>query len=261
MLEASTVSLQSMLDKFRILSIATTVFGKMNEIDKGDHSTPPLRRKNLLLAACSGIVSLFQRCLNRVSKSAPSMGEQKASDLKEVKMNGRHGEKVIAKLIPQGCSPVRFAISQVTNTRYKPINGFEEGLNTQDAVLIMEGDWGGQIYLTCPMKLVHCSEEALETLLTDLDDIAWDCNEGLGTGIYYEVRKAGEMISGGMGGGFVLDTLWVYPEFDNLEREIRDVIEGRSGRIKTRKKTLRRMWFRWREFLMATSHLLRLWRS
>jgi hypothetical protein len=172
-------------------------------------------------------------------------------------LKGRDGKKIITKLIPRGCSPIRFAMSQVCNIEYKPIEDSEEALNTQDAILIMEGDWGGQIYLTCPVRLVHCSEEALENLLTDLDDIAWDCNEGKGTGIYYEVRKPDEWLSAGMGGGFVSDTLWVYPEFDNLIEEIKDVIEGKSERIRTRKKTLRRMWFRWREFLMATIYRFR----
>jgi hypothetical protein len=230
----------------------------VNKIGEGDHSMVPFDGKNLLSQVRRGVGSLLHRILNRVPNSAPWLRESIAKDLTEVTFKGKEGKKIIAKLIPRGCSPVRFAISQVCNTEYEPIEGFEGALNTQDAVLIMEGDWGGQIYLTCPMKLVHCSEGALENLLTDLDDIAWHCNEGLGTGIYYEVRKPGEWISGGLGGGYVSDTLWVYPEFDDRENEIKDVIEGRSERI--RKKPLRRIWSRFRELLVVTGYCFRSWK-
>lgn len=230
----------------------------MIQRDKGNRSKRLLWVKNLLPRARSGIARLLQRTPIRVQKSALSLSEQIALGLREVTFKGKDDKKIIARLIPSGCSPVRFALSQVCNEEYKPIEDFEEALNTEDAIVVLEGDFGGQIYLTCPMRLVRCTEEALENLLTDLDDIAWHCNEGLGAGIYYEAKKPGEWISGGMGGGYVSDTLWVYPEFDDRENEIRDVIEGRSERI--RKKALRRMWSRFRELLVVTGYCFRSWK-
>jgi hypothetical protein len=48
----------------------------------------------------------------------------------------------------------------------------------------MEVDWGGEIYLVCPIELVKCDENTLHILLGDLDKISWACNEGEGKGIY-----------------------------------------------------------------------------
>jgi hypothetical protein len=43
-----------------------------------------------------------------------------------------------------------------------------------DAALIMEGDYGGEIYLACPLSTVAASDPALHALLRALDEIAWD---------------------------------------------------------------------------------------
>jgi hypothetical protein len=40
-----------------------------------------------------------------------------------------------------------------------------------DAAVVLEGDYGGQIYLTCPVGLVACDEHALLDLLEDLDQL------------------------------------------------------------------------------------------
>ncbi|MNZ37281.1 hypothetical protein D3C78_547230 [compost metagenome] len=99
--------------------------------------------------------------------------------------------------------------------------------------MIMEGDWGGQIYLSCPMDIVKCNEDILRNLLTDLDTIAWDCNEGEGKELYYEVRQPGEGIGGGMGGGEIKVKLWIHKEFSdlNLYDEIEDVLSGRKDKL------------------------------
>ncbi|WP_289355064.1 hypothetical protein [Paenibacillus sp. S-12] len=81
------------------------------------------------------------------------------------------------------------------------IEDFKKAKAIPDTYVIMEGDWGGQIYLSYPMKYINCSEEILHNLLDDLDSIAWDCNEGEGKGLYYEIRRPGDGIGGGMGGG------------------------------------------------------------
>jgi hypothetical protein len=147
----------------------------------------------------------------------------------------RHGEIRIDEtsigVIPDNCSPVRYIVSQAHGETYKPLSNLNEAKKTENAVVILEGDWGGQIYLTCSLKLVHCDEQSLIELLDYLDQIAWDCNEGEGKGIYYEVKNPGEGISGGMGGGIVLNELWVHREFESIKSKIQNVIDGKSARI------------------------------
>lgn len=135
------------------------------------------------------------------------------------------------KEIPDHCSAVRSMISEAQGTEYKSFEYFEEARKSKNAVVIMEGDWGGQIYLTCPMTLVKCGENALKSLLLDLNQIAWPGNEGEGTGIYYEQRVCGELIAGGMGGGLSKDCLWVHEEFRDMYDRIKGVIEGERTRI------------------------------
>lgn len=48
---------------------------------------------------------------------------------------------------------------------YNPITNFEQAKKEKNAVLIFEGDYGGIIYLTCPIRLINCNEETLYYLL------------------------------------------------------------------------------------------------
>lgn len=132
-------------------------------------------------------------------------------------------------IIPDHHSPVRHIINEangVPNNLF--MEGFDKAKNTPNTYVVMEGDWGGQIYLSCPMDLVKCSEESLITLLKDLDSIAWECNEGEGKGLYYEIHRLGDGIGGGMGGGEVKEGLWIHNEFMklNLFNDIEQVILG-----------------------------------
>jgi hypothetical protein len=105
--------------------------------------------------------------------------------------------------------------------------GFDEARSKENGVVIMEGDWGGQIYLTCPMKYVKCGEEALIGLLHDLDRKEWDCNEGDGASVHYICVKPGYGVAGGMGGGIVEDGLWVHGDINpKLAAKIRQVLSG-----------------------------------
>ncbi|MBP1763149.1 MAG: hypothetical protein H6Q65_207 [Firmicutes bacterium] len=136
------------------------------------------------------------------------------------------------KIIPEHFSPVRYVLSHAKkDVSYQPLANFFEAKNVDNAVVIMEGDSGGQIYLTCPMKLVKCDEKTLEKLLDYLDDIAWACNEGDGKGIYYEVKQPMEGVWGGMGGGIVLSELWVHDEFKEIKDKIKNVIEGKCEEL------------------------------
>lgn len=91
--------------------------------------------------------------------------------------------------------------------------------------------WRPLSLTVCPMELVRCDREALANLLNDLDKIAWEDNEGEGKGIYYEVKKEGEIVEGGMGGGLVTNNLWVHDEFKDIVEDIKQVIEGKKKTI------------------------------
>ena len=69
---------------------------------------------------------------------------------------------------------------------YEAIKSLHEAQARADAAIVMEGDYGGSIYLTCPARLVRCDEPALRQLLHDLDERDWDDPEG--AALYYEVR-------------------------------------------------------------------------
>ena len=135
------------------------------------------------------------------------------------------------KIIPNHHSPVRRVIAEAHGAQYEAFRNLEEARAANGAYLIMEGDWGGQIYLVCPVRLVEASEKTLGQLLAELDQIAWSGNAGEGAGIYYEQRQPGAGIAGGMGGGLATDSLWIHPEFlaRGLGDHIRSMITGKDG--------------------------------
>ena len=61
---------------------------------------------------------------------------------------------------------------------YDAIDTLDEARQVPDAYAILEGDYGGQTYVTAPARLIQCDEQALRYLLQDLDDLAWHDAEG-----------------------------------------------------------------------------------
>lgn len=86
-----------------------------------------------------------------------------------------------------------------------------------DAWLVLEGDWGGQIYLTVPWRLLGEDPKVLP-LLKGLDREAWSCNRGDGRQAYlYSLRERGKGmrgVAGGMGGGRLTDGIWLHRAFE-----------------------------------------------
>lgn len=68
----------------------------------------------------------------------------------------------------------------------------------------MAGDWGGVVYLTCPLSLVRCSEEAQRRLHAELEKLSGDEPEGRGMGI-----DEGESGAAYGHGGKLLENLWL----------------------------------------------------
>jgi hypothetical protein len=96
--------------------------------------------------------------------------------------------------------------------------------------LVLRGDWGGQIYLTVPAKLLGDNAQPLE-LLQKLDEAAWDCNEGEGASMSLQPHKNLRLgVFGGMGGGQLLaDGVWLHEKFVKPERY---AFPGRPGEEK-----------------------------
>lgn len=76
--------------------------------------------------------------------------------------------------------------------------------------LVLEGDWGGQIYLTVPWHRVG-PESRIRVLLKRMNALAWSSNEGDGASAYLTTGDIG--VSGGMGGGRLGEKLWLHKEF------------------------------------------------
>ncbi|APR86875.1 hypothetical protein A7982_12224 [Minicystis rosea] len=116
---------------------------------------------------------------------------------------------------------------------YEPLGSLAEARETKDGMVILEGDYGGQIYLVAPAAGVDCSEGELSLLLRDLDEIAWPgCPPG-SSSVRFERLAAGETVPGGMGGGRVEDDVWIHPELAAHATAIRDVLAGRRETLAT----------------------------
>lgn len=75
--------------------------------------------------------------------------------------------------LPSHESGLRRLISEAAGAGYQALKSLTEAQAAPDGVVILEGDDGGQVYLTVPARLVRCSEQTLATLLADLDARAW----------------------------------------------------------------------------------------
>jgi hypothetical protein len=113
-------------------------------------------------------------------------------------------------------------------TPFEPIATLEEARQLENAYVILQGDWGGQIYVTVPVSRVGCSHEQLAVLLRKLDQHEWECNEGDGAEMFFERLSPGAGVSGGMGGGAATDNVWIHPSLEEagLRREIERVLSG-----------------------------------
>ena len=112
---------------------------------------------------------------------------------------------------------------------FKSYSDLETAKSDPNAYVVMEGDWGGQIYLTCPVKYVICDEDMLRKILKKIDHMCWKGNGGDGAEIYYETWSQGEDVPGGMGGGLATDGLWIHPkilEENDIAEELEVLILG-----------------------------------
>lgn len=54
--------------------------------------------------------------------------------------------------IPPNVSPLRFMMAEAAAVPHVRFGTLEAARQAPDAVAVMEGDYGGQIYFTCPVR-------------------------------------------------------------------------------------------------------------
>jgi hypothetical protein len=145
--------------------------------------------------------------------------------------SGRVEATVGDSVIPEHESALRRMVADARGGSYRALHSLDEAKAHPDGAVVMEGDYGGSIYLTCPARVVECDEATLRRLLLDLDKHDWDDVEGVG--LYYEVAPQGSGIAGGTGGGVVTDGLWLHPNLDakGLRQRVQAVIAGKRTQL------------------------------
>jgi hypothetical protein len=132
--------------------------------------------------------------------------------------------------LPDHESGVRRMMADAQRTPYVSFKSLADAKSHPDSVVILEGDDGGQIFVVCSASKVKCSEETLRQLLSDLDARTWKSPDM--AHIYYEQRKTGESVAGGMGGAVAGET-WIHQEFHKLglAGAIQEILEGRCSKL------------------------------
>lgn len=111
-------------------------------------------------------------------------------------------------------SSLRKMYNESNDIPYQDLKNLTEAKKHIDSVMIFEGDYGGIIYLTCPIRFVKCNEEELNQLLEFIDRNYW--NDLDGARIYYELIEDNQGVAGGMNGGEVINGIWIHPEIIKL---------------------------------------------
>lgn len=127
-------------------------------------------------------------------------------------------------------SGVRKLVSEAAGTTYEALPSLAEARKVTDASVVMEGDYGGQIYVVAPIQLVRCSEEVLQSLLLEIDATQW--NDPEGANVYFERAPIGSGVPGGMGGGRVLPNVWVHERLEPHRTAIVAVLANEQQSIR-----------------------------
>ncbi len=124
--------------------------------------------------------------------------------------------------------------SDAHGREYVALRSLDEARRAPDGVVVLEGDWGGQIYVTCPASVVRCDAATLDRMLRDIDTVAWPHNREGGARVFFERHHLGAGIAGGMGGGVVAADVWVHPRLAEKgisSSSVRSVLAGTMDRL------------------------------
>ncbi len=102
-----------------------------------------------------------------------------------------------------------------------------------DAAVVLSGDCGGTVFLTAPASLVRCDDDALRTLVSDLDAVTWMSGDLTSATVAFERHRAGTGVWGGDGGGIIINGVWTHPGQlpGPVARQAEDVVLGGRARI------------------------------
>lgn len=126
-----------------------------------------------------------------------------------------HGDEGSILLRP-GQSAARSMMAESGGRTYRSFRTLGDAKAAPIAAVMIEGDYGGQIFATCPVRLVGCSEERLRSLAEELETRTNATDyAGSAQTIFEPIPVAGR-VAGGMGGGRVVDGVWVHEEIRQL---------------------------------------------
>jgi hypothetical protein len=132
--------------------------------------------------------------------------------------------------LPAGADGLRLMMAESQGQSYKYFSTLSQAIANK-AIVILQGDYAGQIYLTCPAEKVKCSEVDLKLLLEYLDAKAW--KDLSSAGIFYELCPDDGTVSGGMGGGLVINGVWLHSRFVDIgiKDNVENFILGKSTKL------------------------------
>lgn len=139
-------------------------------------------------------------------------------------------------------SVLRELMAEAFGGAYVAFETLDEARADREGAVILEGDDGGQIYVVVPAEQVVCSQAILTWLLYDLDRISWPGNDEDSARVVFERVAVGSGVAGGMGGGVVINGVWIHAELVRLGLgdEIRAVLGGDLGRLSAESRAKRR---------------------
>ena len=138
-------------------------------------------------------------------------------------MKPSDGNKLfIPEKIESHVDSLRSMVAQHEGAAYRSHATLAEAI-ANDAHVILQGDYGGQIYFTCPATKVKCSESGLKRLLDYLDARSW--NDTQGASIFFEDRTPDstaeiEILTGAAADLKVAD-IWLHTRLQELKLEAR----------------------------------------
>jgi hypothetical protein len=113
-------------------------------------------------------------------------------------------------------SAARLMMAESKGDTYRSFRTLAEAKAAPVAAVIIEGDDGGQIFATCPAALVRCSEDRLHKLAAELETRLNATEYDGSAQVLFEPIPVGRGVAGGMGGGGVIDGVWVHEEIQQI---------------------------------------------
>jgi len=132
-------------------------------------------------------------------------------------------------ILPEHESGLRRMMADSQGRQYRTFRSLLEAKSSPDSIAVFEGDYGGQIYVVARVSVISCSEQVLLSLLSELDSLKW--KDPQGARLYFEEAEIGQPIPGGMGGGRVIEGIWVHSRLQQYSAKVEDVLTGKRASL------------------------------